>query len=88
MGRETRASLCCGIGASIIEKRFDIHLDTVAKSNKLQDRRDGGEGQERSPVVLQSFRVVDVTCISKSVGYFCKWKCDCKEQGRYSPSCN
>ena len=67
MGRETRASLCCGNGASIIEKRFDVHLDTVAESNKLQDRRDGGESQEWSPIVLQSFRVVDVTCIPKSV---------------------
>ena len=80
MGGKAGADLCYGIAASIVEKRFDVYLDTVAESNKLQNRRDGSEGQKRSPVVLQSFRVIDVTCIPESVRGPRKWKCDCEEQ--------
>ena len=82
MRRKTGAGLRGGVGASIIEKRSDVYLDTVTESYKLQYRRDGGEGQKRAPVILQRFGVVDVACIPESVGGPCNWKCDCKEQAR------
>ena len=71
MDRETGAGLRCGVGASIIDKRLDVYLDTVAESNKLQNSGNRREGQKRSPIVLQSFRMVNVTCIPKSVGGSC-----------------
>lgn len=80
MGGKARADLRYGVGACIVEKRFDVYLDAVAESNKLQNSRDSSEGQERSPIVLQSFRVVDVTRIPESVRGPCKWKHDRKEQ--------
>lgn len=80
MGGEARADLRYGVGGSIVEKRIDVYLDTVAESSKLQNSRDGRECQKRSPVVLQSFRVVDVTRIPESIRGPCKWECDCKEQ--------
>lgn len=79
MGREAGADLRYGVGASIVEERFDVYLDTVAESNKLQNSRNGGEGQKGSPIVLHRFRVVNVTCVPESVRDPCKWKCDCKE---------
>lgn len=80
MGGQARAALRYGVGASIIEERFDVYLDAVAESCKLQNSRDGGESQKRSPVVLQSFRVVNVTCIPEPVRDTCYWKCDCDKQ--------
>ena len=82
VGRETGAGLRYGIGASIIDQRFDVYLDTVAESDKLENGRDGGEGQKRPPVVLQSIRVVDVACVPESIRRPCKWKHDCNEQAR------
>ena len=68
MSREAGAGLRCGIGASIV----DVYLDTVAESDKLQNSRDRGEGQKRSPVILHSFNVVDVACVSKPIRGPCK----------------
>ena len=82
MGGEAGAGLRCGVGASIIDKRFDVDFDTVAESNKLQNSRNRTEGKKRSPVVLQSFHMVNVACIPKSIGGSCKRKGDCKEQAR------
>ena len=82
MGGEAGADLRYGVGGSIIEERFDVYLDTVAESHKLQNSRDGGEGQKGSPVVLQRVHVVDVTCIPEPVRDPCKWKHDCNEQAR------
>ena len=82
MGRETGAGLCYGVAASIINKRFDVYLDTVAECDKLQNSRDGGEGQKRPPIVLQSFRVVDMACVPKSIRGPRNWKRDCNKQAR------
>ena len=82
MSGEAGADLRYGVGASIVEERFDVYLDTVAESNELQNRRNGGEGQKGSPVVLHRFLVVNVTCVPESVRDPRKWECDCNEQAR------
>ena len=79
MRGEAGAGLSYGVAASIVDKRFDVYLDAVAKGDELQYGRDGGEGQKRSPVVLQSFGVVDVACIPESVRGSRKWKHDGEE---------
>ena len=82
MCRKTGAGLRYGVAAPIIDKRFDVYLDTVAESGKLQNGRDGGKGQKRPPIVLHCFRVVDMACVPESIRGSCKWKHDCDEQAR------
>lgn len=82
MSGKARACLRCRIRASIVEKRFDVYLYTVPERYELQNSGDRGESEKRSPVILESFRVIYVACVPKSIRGPSKRKGDCNEQAR------